>query len=481
MSLYRPEDKKRLWQFPADETSDDTRTPFRRDYSRVIHSAVFRRLQGKTQLFPGNESDFFRNRLTHSLEVAQIARSIAQRLNSNHWFFSKGDNHIDLDLVETAALVHDLGHPPFGHNGESALNDCMKDAGGFEGNAQTLRILTRLEKKETRNDANEPISESGDDERLGLNLTCRTLAAALKYDTPLPNEANKGYYQTEAEVVAEIKRAVTSGYDGKIKTIECQIMDLADDIAYSTYDLEDALKAGFLHPLEMLNPSNVHEQANIHEQVAAKVLATIDRKRFTDGDVRKILGNIFNNMFSYAFGSQRKPDTVAGVENYALRVAFGLYDAARDLCSNGYVRTKLTSQLVGKFIRGVEVKAINRKFPALSKVTFNRSIQLQVEVLKQYTYLAVINSPRLSVVKYRGCDIVKEIFEALTEKDEDKHKQGYMMLPADCRRIYDAFEGNDHLQKRVICDFVAGMTDAHAIEFYGRLTSENPQTIFKPY
>jgi len=121
------------------------RSAFRRDYGRLLHSPAFRRLQGKTQLFPGHESDFFRNRLTHSLEVAQVAKGIASQINDSEPTFQK--DPIDTDLVEFAALAHDLGHPPFGHNGEAALDDCMKEFGGFEGNAQTLRLLAAVEKK----------------------------------------------------------------------------------------------------------------------------------------------------------------------------------------------------------------------------------------------------------------------------------------------------------------------------------------------
>ena len=128
------------------ESKGSYRSPFRRDYARLLHCPAFRRLQGKTQLFPGAESDFFRNRLTHSLEVAQIAKSITLRINSVHPCF--WDDPIDVDLVETAALAHDLGHPPFGHNGERAARHVYAQKGGFEGNAQTLRILARLEKKE---------------------------------------------------------------------------------------------------------------------------------------------------------------------------------------------------------------------------------------------------------------------------------------------------------------------------------------------
>ena len=171
--LYAAGDRERV--VPAAVPTDAQeryRTQWRRDYARLIHSAAFRRLQGKTQLFPGGHSDFFRNRLTHSLEVAQIAKSIAIKINNTYSYFKQ--NNIDTDLVETAALAHDLGHPPFGHNGEAALNDCMRCAGGFEGNAQTLRILAKLEKRQTKIMPDPDVPESvldGKDNRVGWELS----------------------------------------------------------------------------------------------------------------------------------------------------------------------------------------------------------------------------------------------------------------------------------------------------------------------
>jgi dGTPase len=170
------------------------RSEARRDYARVIHSPSFRRLQGKTQMLPGQESDFFRNRLTHSLEVAQIAESIAYRLNHEDNLFE-----IETRVCATAGLVHDLGHPPFGHNGERALDDKMREYGGFEGNAQTLRILSKLEKRGMIPHRDTSTS----DERVGLNLTYRTLASTLKYDKMIPHVRGeeetlvKGYYAEE--------------------------------------------------------------------------------------------------------------------------------------------------------------------------------------------------------------------------------------------------------------------------------------------
>jgi dGTPase len=144
--LYTTADKNRVFGKKI-SPGEPYRTAWRIDYARLVHGPAFRRLQGKTQLFPG-ESDFFRNRLTHSLEVAQISKSIAIKLNYEHFRDATDDDYrISTDLVEFAALAHDLGHPPFGHNGEAALDECMRTVGGFEGNAQTLRILARVEKK----------------------------------------------------------------------------------------------------------------------------------------------------------------------------------------------------------------------------------------------------------------------------------------------------------------------------------------------
>jgi dGTPase len=248
--LYKPADKTRLLEEKV-SAREPYRTVWRMDYARLVHCPAFRRLQGKTQLFPG-ESDFFRNRLTHSLEVAQISKSIAIKLNYKHFGDATDDDYrISTDLVEFAALAHDLGHPPFGHNGEAALDECMRAVGGFEGNAQTLRILAHVEKKRTATPGYIEYS-GGQDQRRGLNLTFRSLASILKYDKQIITRSEKepiikGYYAEERHLVEKMKEAVTGqeNYDEDFKTVECAIMDIADDIAYSTYDFEDAMKVGF--------------------------------------------------------------------------------------------------------------------------------------------------------------------------------------------------------------------------------------------
>ena len=215
--LYSKGDRSRLLPSGEDKEEEPYRSPWRRDYARLIYSPSFRRLQGKTQVFPGHEFDFFRNRLTHSLEVAQIAKSIAIRLNSIASEFKKKGEALEPEIVEFAGLAHDLGHPPFGHNGEEALDERMRDRGGFEGNAQALRIVAHLEKKSTLRTVDDEMVPFDDHEdlRCGLNLTYRSLASLLKYDVMIPqhsadrntpNSVMKGYYGEEAELVEDIKK-----------------------------------------------------------------------------------------------------------------------------------------------------------------------------------------------------------------------------------------------------------------------------------
>lgn len=342
-----------LREKPDEEGLDIGRSAFRRDYGRLLHCPAFRRLQGKTQLFPGHESDFFRNRLTHSLEVAQVAKGIALRINKTCAEFQASP--IDLDLVEFAGLAHDLGHPPFGHNGERALDDCMKNFGGFEGNAQTLRILSRVEKKTLMDDPSESdvcgISREGVDRRLGLNLTYRTLAAILKYDAPIPlrrkesDALKKGYYASERGLVENIKRHVGSpgGKNQKFKTIECQIMDIADDIAYSTYDLEDTMKADFTHPLALL--AKIANKA-LFDKLWNKVKKEIED--VTEDDVFAALTDIF------IFPDLTVDEADAHGTSVTSRLIAG-YEASKLIAADGAMRSKFSSAMIDGFVRGVSV------------------------------------------------------------------------------------------------------------------------------
>lgn len=476
--LYQDGDTKRELYCPNPE---EYRTEFRRDYARLIHSPAFRRLQGKTQLFRGLESDFFRNRLTHSLEVAQIAKSIAVRINHTHPYFTK--YNIDTDLVETAALAHDLGHPPFGHTGEQSLDTCMKGLGGFEGNAQTLRILARLEKKQLSDNASLPVgvSETGTDSRLGLNLTYRMLAAVLKYDQRIPevrkerDKILKGYYSTETSLVEKIKKSVIGGGTppAHFKTIECSIMDLSDDIAYSVYDLEDCFKAGFMKPLDLLG-SDGKILKDVAERCSGHMGKSSGRSKasFTESDVLRVLTSVFQQQFKLKRNDRNLPTTTRRDLREVIPAVNYLKLSNRS-AENGYIRTGLTARLVGEFVSGVKVK-LNEDCPALSTAYLQTRILEKVEVLKNFTYVKMIQSPRLKVVERRGNEIVSTIFKALSQDG------GHNLMPDDFRELYGNFK-DEGAQKRVVCDFIAGMTDRYAVEFAGRLTSESAQTIFKPF
>jgi len=450
--LYTKSDNQREYTPESSPRSSDYRSEYWRDYGRLIHCAAFRRLQNKTQIFPGPESDFFRNRLTHSIEVAQIAKTIAMKLNHENDFFKKYP--IDTDIIETISLAHDIGHPPFGHTGEKALHECMQNHGGFEGNAQTLRILSRLEKK-CRHIQQQ--SAAG----FGLNLTMRSLAGVLKYDQQIPMRSDrlqKGYYISEASLVDLIKQRVAPMATSHFKTIECQIMDIADYIAYSTYDTEDALKGGFINPLQMISADQ-----QLLKKIQKKLPIDMDLEI---QDIKHVIYNIFApHLLPY----------LDSLPNDPILLAARLYQQADQLSQDSSLRTELTASLVDEFISNVSV-TINHEIPALSSVKLSESAYKKVEILKHYSFEAVIVSRRLKIVAYRGAEIIKTIFNILT----DQKIHGDLLLPNDVQQYYKQ-ANNEPERYRVICDFIASMSDNYAIEFYSRLKSGNQQTIFKPF
>lgn len=492
--LYRNEDRER--KTTAREKPGDGRSPFRRDWARLIHSPCFRRLQGKTQLFPSDENDFFRNRLTHSMEVAQIASGIALNFNERkETFFA--DNPIDIDLVYFAALAHDLGHPPFGHNGERALDRLMVRFGGFEGNAQTLRIISRLEKKETESfpansDQPEPIVDS-QDKRLGLNVTFRSLASVLKYDNMIPRieedrseedreKPIKGYYFTEANLVKEIKEKVVGEQIQDMKTIECGIMDIADDIAYSTYDLEDSLKAGFISPLRILAFPNAFKQS-----VVSHVNRKLDKtygdaghlQHLAISDFDRIIVDTFATIFSLSDELAEKyinnqPISRNSLQEFSVIASGQTESASHSLCETGYLRGEFTSKLVNEFMNAVHID-VDDVHPQLSKVYLDIETFKKVELLKTICFDSIINSKNLKMAERRGSDIIEKIFSTLADE-----KEGRKLLPEDWAEVYFGFSA-DEMRKRTICDFIASMTDKYCVEIYSRIIGLNPPSIHKPY
>lgn len=447
------------------------RSAFRKDYARLLHAASFRRLQDKTQLFPGSESDFFRNRLTHSLEVAQIAKGIASRLNVTQVPTAFPNGAIDEDLVEFAAIAHDLGHPPFGHNGEHALDELMVEFGGFEGNAQTLRILAAVERKFIDVQGGQPCSE------FGLDLTFRTLASVLKYDSKIPKrkrgaKLHKGYYASEAPLVKKIKAAVAPGLGSKtaFKTIECAIMDIADDIAYSTYDLEDSLHAGFVSPMRLASALVNEDAKTIVLEKTNKTLAEAGHQQATQGDLLSVIATVFSVTMPQSVNVLSTGDSIQNDARSALLVNVEAWQMNQKLQTDSLARTKFTADRVGRLIAAVDFVPC-QNHPQLSSVRMQREEMLQVEVLKHLNYELVIRSPQLAVVENRGKEVVQRIFKTL---DESKGT----LLPGDWKSRYSE-QKTELDKKRLICDYVACMTDRYAAELYSRLFGEGA-SIFKP-
>src|SRR3954452_6018630 len=250
------------------EPPSKTRSPFRRDCDRVIHSTAFRRLKHKTQVFVFHEGDHYRTRLTHSLEVAQIARAVARQLG------------LDEDLTETLALAHDLGHPPFGHAGERALDACLQAHGGFDHNAQSLRVVTALEHRYPEFD--------------GLNLTWESLEGIVKHNGPLTTRdgAATGRYR-DLRIPVGISD-YNELYDLELwsfASLEAQVAAIADDIAYDAHDIDDGLRAG------LFNVGDLNRMPLTAEMIAAIV------KRYPDLDHDRLGAELVRELISYLIGA----------------------------------------------------------------------------------------------------------------------------------------------------------------------------------
>ena len=350
------------------------RTAYQRDRARVLHSSALRRLAGKTQVVVPGEDDFPRTRLTHSLECAQIGRELGAALGA------------DPDLVETACLAHDLGHPPFGHTGESALAEVAADAGGFEGNAQSLRVLTRLEAK-----AFAPSGRS-----VGLNLTRAALDASCKYPWPRADGVAKyGVYDDDLDVFGWLRAGAPEGRP----CLEAQVMDWSDDIAYSVHDLEDAVVAGHL------------DLASLRDPAERAVLAGLTSRRApgTDaGEVEAALDRLLGTSWwpqSYD-GSHR---SLAGLKN-------------------------ATSQLIGRFAQAAEhaTRAAAGPGPLTrygADLVVPRETRVEVETLKAVADRYVMSRDDATRRYAEQRALVRELAEALLAGTERS--------PEDVRAVVD--------------------------------------------
>ena len=389
------------------------RGDFARDRARVLHSAALRRLAAKTQvLSPASPADFARNRLTHSLEVAQVGRELATALD------------LAADVVDTACLSHDLGHPPFGHNGERAMNEWAEDVGGFEGNAQTLRILTRLEPKVV----------DADGRSFGLNLTRASLDAACKYpwtaDHPLPDPGGRlkfGVYPEDEEVF----RWIRAGAPGRLRCIEAEVMDLSDDIAYSVHDFEDAVVNGYLDPARLVDPRE-------HEWLLTAIQSWVGFD-FARDELEDAL-----------FRLTRMPEWIDS------------FDGTR----SALARLKnLTSDLIGRFARAATT-ATREAYPTSVLTRYRghlivpRIVEAEMAVLKGIIGAAVVSIEGRKDLYKEQRRVLKRLATALWE-----HPDALDALHAE---DFAAAE-TDAARRRVVVDQVASLTDQLAIAWHGSL------------
>lgn len=434
--------------------ANDTRDPYVRDRARMIHSASFRRLQAKTQVLGVGESDFYRTRLTHSMEVAQIGSGITKQLrkigkqSNESWL-----EHLPFEsLIETICLAHDIGHPPFGHGGEVALNFMMRKHGGFEGNGQTLRILSKLDKHT---------------ESHGMDLTRRAMLGTIKYpaiyskvfndkhicktlseeslanlkkikandwkppkcifdvDESILNWILEPFSNEDKEIFRKIKKVSKESkhHKTKYKSFDTSIMDLADDIAYGIHDLEDAIS-----------------------------LKIVDKKSW-DTEVLKGLiksGSEFNNKDITAL--------------------------SKLLFSNKtFERKSAIGELVNWLITSIKVNK-NEIF-SHDFLKYNAKLSTEdneaLTIIKDYVVRRVIKSPEVQLLEYKGQQMIMEIFEALSSDPE-------RLLPDFTKIIWkDAIKKNDtNMAMRTICDYIAGMTDDFATRIYKSLFVAGDGSIF---
>ena len=365
------------------EAASRTRTPFARDRDRIIHTSAFRRLKEKTQVFVAHEGDHFRTRLTHSLEVAQIARSIARALG------------LDDDLAETVALAHDLGHPPFAHAGEDELRDRMAPYGGFDHNVQSFRIVTKLERRYPDFD--------------GLNLTWETLEGVIKHNGPVEERLGEPAWRAIADYASEVDLRL-----GSWPSAEAQVAALSDDIAYNNHDVDDGLQAG------LFSLKDLEDVALIGPHLAAARAAypALDDRLLRLEAVRRMIGAMVDD----ALTETARRALASGVES------------AEDV-------RRLGSRLVD----------------------FSDAMNEDLAKLREFLHARMYRHFRVNRTRSQARRILAELFALfLAEPD---------VLPdlwrerAELKCAQDGEAG----RARVVCDYIAGMTDRYAIEEHRKL------------
>ena len=466
---------ERRWENVVRE--NDFRLESERDFARIVHCPSFRRLQGKTQVLGLGDSDFYRTRLTHSMEVAQVCAAISDQIKRN--FYEKGisfledtpsnyikpfRNLLNTQLSSAIGLAHDLGHPPFGHGGEVALNYCMYKYGGFEGNGQTLRILSRLEKYV---------------DGYGLNPTRRLLLGILKYPISYnqackflklekrykDNESNifpwlikkdnykppKCYLDTEEDIVQWILKPfpindIEEFTNVHIKnnkilynhSFDSSLMEIADDICYSVHDLEDSISLKIITKRNFIKSfkEEVNDMTSFINDLDKNIKIISKKKDKLDSIAKTLFVDIFSDF--------------------------------------AYKRKEATGRLIHLFIANTKIK-YNKKFtdPLLClNVYLKQQFEKLQKVLMSIITKNVIKSPNVQQLEFKGQRIIIELFKTL-ENDPER------FLPYNTFQKYNkSLNNNTLLAKRVLCDYIAGMTDEYAAKLYERMFCPHKGSVF---
>jgi len=433
---YRLDDNERVH-------SSEARDEYEKDYARLIQSPAFRRLQGKSQVFGAGTGDYYRTRLTHSLEVSQIAREVARRLGKTYAFLRKPEHPglmLEPEVVECASLAHDLGHPPFGHKGEEVLNRLLMESYGlpYEGNAQNFRILMFLEKRAG--------SESG------LDLTAATLLAINKYPFSLDEPGRyKGVYGMEWDAGIGKLRELWAMPDG-LATLEAQLMDLCDDIAYSTHDIEDGIRAGKIQMSRSFFESDRLVELIMHEIVSDTTSSQIAWDQVDMAAmVKRVLEDYlaqWQAVFQESGGEPsrtRREMKARWVSLFANRV--GILD---DASKGGWKRITFVQE-------GAEDLELLRT----------------MEILKKLAWVTLIKDFRVQRLQKRSEIMLTRLWESFMD-----YETGKLILPPDWIESYERQKGNWPWE-RLVADYIAGMTDAYAEKVYAELFASRTGSIYE--
>jgi len=432
--------KMRLYDTENVHSGDD-RDEFEKDYARLIQSPAFRRLQGKSQVFGAGSGDYYRTRLTHSLEVSQIAREVARRLGKQYPFLSLKEHPgltIDPEVVECASLAHDLGHPPFGHKGEEVLDRLLREEHGlkYEGNAQNFRILMFLEKR------------AGSDS--GLDLTASVLLAINKYPYCIDDPGrNKGVYRKEWEGIEFLRR--TWGMPEGCATLEAQLMDLCDDIAYSTHDLEDGIRAGKIQ---------------------------MDRGFFEDDRVvAHVLQEITEDP-NYSAANWEGVDQAEMVKRVLIQF-FEQWEQIYAECDREPSRTRreMKARWVRKFAS--EVGIIDDPASGWKRVTLvqdgrkNSDLLRSMEILKKLAWVTLIKDFRVQRLHKRSEVMIERLWGSFKH-----YETGRLIIPPDWLASYEAQKAKWPWE-RLAADYISGMTDAYAEKVYAEFFASRSGSIYE--